>query len=311
MINKEKIPLYLITGFLGSGKTTLLMRLLAAHACGKRVAVVQNDFAGANVDGITLQNSGYKISMLEMNNGSVFCLCQMSNFIDGLETLIHNEHPDVIFIEASGLADPVALSQILCNERLSPYLVHLHTWCVVDGKNFPKHECLMAVRHQIAVADTILVNKSNDTNTAEIRQKIKELNPFGNIVFTEYSNIDTVLPEATIRTALNEPPHTRPDVNTVVLTTTKPLSKVNVMAFLSDYARFCWRMKGFVKCTDGISYAIQVSYQDITMIPVLDKNFQVLLILIGKSLNAQAIRNHFDNQCVGGNKWKTSFLFNN
>ena len=44
------VPILLVTGFLGAGKTTVVNHLLA-HAQGKRIAAVVNDFGAVNIDG--------------------------------------------------------------------------------------------------------------------------------------------------------------------------------------------------------------------------------------------------------------------
>ena len=43
------VPILLVTGFLGAGKTTVVNHLLA-HADGRRIAAVVNDFGAINID---------------------------------------------------------------------------------------------------------------------------------------------------------------------------------------------------------------------------------------------------------------------
>ena len=50
-----KIPCTVITGFLGAGKTTLVRHVLA-HAGGRRIAVLVNEFGALGIDGEVLRS---------------------------------------------------------------------------------------------------------------------------------------------------------------------------------------------------------------------------------------------------------------
>ena len=120
--------LILISGFLGSGKTTLLKNLLSLHK-GKRIAVIQNEFAPSGVDGKELQLTDTSFKLVEINNGSVFCVCLLSNFIENITKLITEYNPEIIYLEASGISDPISICELLNNEAIknkavdTPYLL--------------------------------------------------------------------------------------------------------------------------------------------------------------------------------------------
>ena len=52
-----KVPVTIVTGFLGSGKTTLIRHILA-HAGGRRLALIINEFGDVGVDGDILKGCG-------------------------------------------------------------------------------------------------------------------------------------------------------------------------------------------------------------------------------------------------------------
>ena len=110
--------LILISGFLGSGKTTLLKNLLSLHK-GKRIAVIQNEFAPSGVDGKELQLTDTSFKLVEINNGSVFCVCLLSNFIENITKLITEYNPEIIYLEASGISDPISICELLNNEAIN------------------------------------------------------------------------------------------------------------------------------------------------------------------------------------------------
>ena len=48
-VDKSKVPVTVLTGFLGSGKTTLLNHILTANH-GKKIAIIENEFGEVGVD---------------------------------------------------------------------------------------------------------------------------------------------------------------------------------------------------------------------------------------------------------------------
>src|SRR5262249_44530844 len=69
------LPCTIVTGFLGAGKTTLIRHVLA-HANGRRLAVIVNEFGDVGIDGEILKGCGDEAcpqeNIVELANG---CLC--------------------------------------------------------------------------------------------------------------------------------------------------------------------------------------------------------------------------------------------
>ncbi|WP_417310807.1 cobalamin biosynthesis protein CobW [Devosia sp.] len=108
----SKIPVTVITGFLGSGKTTLVRHLLA-HAQGKRIALIINEFGELGIDKDILAGCGDETcreeDMVELANGCICCTVA-DEFIPTMQALLErDERPDHIVIETSGLALPQPL----------------------------------------------------------------------------------------------------------------------------------------------------------------------------------------------------------
>ena len=70
-----RIPATIVSGFLGAGKTSLVRHVLA-HAGGRRIAVIVNEFGALGIDGATLRDCGLPEcsddDIVELANG---CLC--------------------------------------------------------------------------------------------------------------------------------------------------------------------------------------------------------------------------------------------
>lgn len=113
-----KIPATIVTGFLGAGKTTLLRHLLA-HAGGRRIAVIVNEFGALGIDGELLRGCGIGCDdagepdgrLYELANGCLCCTVQEA-FAPVMEQLAaRRDQIDHLVIETSGLALPKPLVQ--------------------------------------------------------------------------------------------------------------------------------------------------------------------------------------------------------
>lgn len=196
MDNKQKegrIPFYLVTGFLGSGKTTFLRNVIAGYSDMKRIAVIQNEFAPTGVDGMDLKMTGADFKLIEINNGSVFCVCLMATFVESLQKVIKEYKPEMIFLEASGLADPVNIIELLGGEGLNGRVGLARIITIVDAPNFERGvKMLPRFRHQIMIADTVIVNKSDIFKGSKtlLYDQIREMNPFAGIIEATWCKTD-------------------------------------------------------------------------------------------------------------------------
>jgi len=173
-----KTPIIVLTGFLGSGKTTLMQYLLDRFP-EKKVAVLVNDFGEVPVDAAVLAGHGIPDDMLyEVNGGSIFCACLKDNFVLGLKALTEC-HPDLILVEASGMADPSGISPMIRNAGLGDACELMCTLCVFDAiKSLKLAQNLATIERQVSNAHYILLNKTDiaekdevDASTAYIREK--------------------------------------------------------------------------------------------------------------------------------------------
>jgi len=107
-----KTPVTIVTGFLGAGKTTLIRHLLA-HAGGRRLALIINEFGEVGVDGELLKGCADtacpREAIIELANGCICCTVA-DDFVPAVTALLARDpKPDHIVIETSGLALPKPL----------------------------------------------------------------------------------------------------------------------------------------------------------------------------------------------------------
>ncbi len=106
----QAIPVIALTGYLGAGKTTLLNHVLRSPDA--RIGVVINDFGELNVDAALV--TGQVDEPASIAGGCICCLPDDGGLDVALARLADPKlRLDAVIVEASGLADPVAISRII------------------------------------------------------------------------------------------------------------------------------------------------------------------------------------------------------
>lgn len=291
--------LVLISGFLGSGKTTLLKNLLNLHQ-DKKIAVIQNEFAPSGVDGKELQLSNKSFKLLEINNGSVFCVCLLSNFIDSLKKLVNEYHPEIIYLEASGISDPISICELLNHDSINTKVKYAGAWCVVDALNFNTSAAFVQrAKHQVRVADKIILNKIdlvNEQQLKEVLQKVKTINPFAEIAEKEFCDIQSTHINKVQNTLLGCFENKRQeDINTAVYRTTAIISIEELKLFLAELSKISIRAKGFVRVNQHEYVLFHLTYKEFKIIPLADYTGSCEIIAFGKNMHIKILRELFLN----------------
>jgi G3E family GTPase len=264
------IPMQLVTGFLGSGKTTFLKNYLDEFSGSRKIGIIQNEFSEVNIDSLELQQnkSGFKI--LEVNNGSVFCVCLLGSFVDSLAAFIDQIQPDELILEASGMSDPLSIGQILQSPKLKHKVFLDRVWCLVDAVNFRKITGLQTrVNHQVRIADTILVNKIDllENETTELVQLIKKLNQFADIQLTTFARVsfESKRPMMKFLPPGEKAENGRPDLQSQVIKSTRLITPAKLDEFLQIIQEDTIRSKGYINLTSGAKVFLQGSFGQYTL----------------------------------------------
>lgn len=251
------IQLVLLTGFLGAGKTTLMTSILEAYG-DKKIGVIINEFGKVNIDARLVEKEG--IEMAELTNGSIFCACIKDKFVDSLIALSRSDI-EYLFIEASGLADPANMPQILDSiepKTGTPYR-YRGALCIADAENFlDLVDLLPALQRQVEYGDVVVLNKADlveESRIVEISETIHKMNPAVQIFVTSYCRVNIAEIVEGMEPGRREGKETtntfesRP--NTLVLNAENTIAADELKEFLDEIAAYTFRIKGFAQTEKG------------------------------------------------------------
>lgn len=159
---------YIVTGFLGAGKTTVLTHIIKEHFFNKKVAIIVNEFGKVGIDGEVLRNVHTQV--LEIQQGCICCQL-LDDFNKGITEIVKRYNPEVIFIETSGVSEPVPIFASLKMHKISVDGVI----CVVDAQNFDSYKQETSAKKQIGGANIIVLNKCEQIQKEQIKAVEKEL----------------------------------------------------------------------------------------------------------------------------------------
>jgi G3E family GTPase len=159
--------LLLFAGFLGSGKTTVILSMARrAAASGLRICVVVNEVGEIGIDGEVLRMGDLEVKEL---TGGCIC-CQIGpDLVRTLRELEERFRPDLVIVEASGIATPEGVLEALHHYPVKT-MTGIQTVTVVDATRFEAlHEVLTPlIESQIRGADVIVVSKVDEATAAEV-----------------------------------------------------------------------------------------------------------------------------------------------
>ena len=193
----QAVPVIALTGYLGAGKTTLLNHVLRSPLA--RIGVVINDFGELNVDAALV--TGQVDEPASIAGGCICCLPDDGGLDVALARLADPKlRLDAIIVEASGLADPVAISRII---RFSG-VDNVRPGGVVDVLDAATHFDTVdrdpTPPARYGAATLVVVNKLDQVADGDraaalrrIEDRVRERNPHAQVVGATAGRIDPAL----------------------------------------------------------------------------------------------------------------------
>lgn len=189
------IPVTVLTGFLGAGKTTLLRYLLEGDH-GLKIAVIENEFSEADIDGALLGDKAVRI--VKVANGCVCCTGSkdLSYALTVLlEQLDQGEIEfDRLVIECTGLADPGPVAQtFFMDEDLRERYLLDGIITLVDAVHAQEQLSRPIAQAQVGFADRLLVSKRDlvdETAFTALSERLQCINRRAPVHVVDHGQVD-------------------------------------------------------------------------------------------------------------------------
>ena len=269
------VPILLVAGFLGAGKTTVVNHLLA-HAQGRRIAAVVNDFGAINIDAELI--AGASDGVVSLANGCICCTLE-GDLLRTLATLLRRDpKPDTIVIETSGIADPADIVRNLMDPVIFREAPLETVLCVVDA-TLPVAKLDDALlKSQLRVADVVALSKVDlvdDATRASLRDSVRAIRPAAVVVDAINGNVPAELlfpADPDHVPALREPGPRRPAeqrFETLSWTSDRPLSLPKLRQAIARLAPKLARAKGLFETVEqpGRQMVFQLAGTRATLVP--------------------------------------------
>lgn len=260
------IKIYVLTGFLGSGKTTLLNSFLKQLSRFKNV-VIENEFGNANVDAHLVDKKYDRL--FELTNGCLCCLLDQELWDVLFQLIKTSTKPDHLFIETSGVANPLVVLDLLSNPKIKEFFFVEHVISVVDLENYEqRNKQTLEFGKQIASATTIIINKSEKCEQIKKQEAynfIRKVQPYAQLLFSNNGEVNwnelksnTHLYSHELVSSINNE-HTS-GLNNVSISLPNNCDIKKVLSILKMilqlYSHQVFRIKGIIKDLSGKFYSV-------------------------------------------------------
>jgi G3E family GTPase len=319
------VPILLVSGFLGSGKTTLMRRLIVdAHQRGLRIAVIVNEFGATDIDSNILRELEREAASEILTGIAGGCACctgqdELHWTLQEIGGRSDESRPDIILMEASGVADPILLLDVATAVQLLSLVRPALLVGVVDVERYVNLQADVAplLRRQVQMADVIILNKSDLVAQAQIEQthsELAHLNSHARFESATHCEVgcDALWQRALQKTpgsdaqrvlesAVNGEPAPHTHFQTLICPLPHPVERATFEAVLQNLPSNVWRAKGFVHLRGEGLHLLQYTgggvpgrYQLAPYhLPMSTQEPETSLVFIGAALDREAILQSF------------------
>lgn len=312
---KQKIPVYILTGFLGSGKTTVLLNMLEhARKSGLKPGLLLNEAGSVNVERYLFQEE----NMIELLNGCICCSIK-DDLVKACQFYLREETQiDILFIEGTGVSNPKDIVAAFHNRGLSHYFEINSIINVIDASKYLEYKSVFSsskeirelLKDQLEISTLVLLNKIDLLNGRKKEKVINhiraQLNSNDQIVETTYGRANG---EILLKNRYIEERQTKEvqgnhhhhangqhlhSFQTIKLELWSYVEKEVLEKWLISLPDYIYRGKGIIQTKEKRLLQFQFSSRNVVF-KEIDQFYHVTpcVILIGQDMNKQLIQNSF------------------
>jgi len=313
--SSKKIPVYVLSGFLGSGKTTVLLNMLEhCKKKGLQPGIILNEIGQTNVEGHLFENQ----KVFELLDGCICCTIQedLKETMNELITEMEHSSLDVLFIEGTGVANPMEIQEVLLSHPYIDQFDLMSIITVLDASNYLEYQSIFSsstevrnLMHEQMICGSLLVLNKTDlvplNQLESIKQKItKKSKQEKTIMESVCGKIDAeLLFEKRIHSVtIGESPldvehhhHHHSTFQALKLEDCPVVQKKEFEKWLKHLPANVLRGKGFVEIESSHQlYSFQYASRKVAFTPVpAALNRKPVIILIGMGLDTEQINDHW------------------
>jgi G3E family GTPase len=241
----------LITGFLGAGKTTLIRHLLSSEFSAEaKVAVIVNEVGEIGIDGAVIdRQEGRDVDVMELTSGCICCTIK-TDFFKAVQEIHKTLKPSHLIVEATGIAQPGDMFDILCQAPVSEFSRLKSVVTVVDAGFFEAREVLGTFYDNIDQVDS--------DRLEQIMTVLADLNAQSHILSAQHCAVDTDMLLGLSARQQDRTPgnhlfhhHAQGGFNSFTFEDRRLMDKQKLDRFLDALPPNLFRCKGWVRFVDG------------------------------------------------------------